>query len=240
VSASGFRPRPDDFNLNSSTTTISESVCQPTRLTNHVRTASPKDVVRLRARRQLRPFRLPSLARRLRRVDVERTATHRARPRQWRDILASALAEHEAISVRGAVISHLRRTPTQAEITAARRAAHRLAANGQASILHIRPRDLEGVRGRAYLILARPGTAPESGLLDELADTTHFEEDNRIRFEPAVMAQELATSVELLAAAIQAIPRDRLGESDAKRLVIEIERPLEILRQIRRHLRREM
>jgi hypothetical protein len=31
---------------------------------------------------------------------------------------------------------------------------------------------------------------------------THFEESNRIRFEPTVMAQELATSVELLAAAI--------------------------------------
>ena len=45
------------------------------------------------------------------------------------------------------------------------------------------------------------------------------------------MAQELATSVELLAAAIQAIPFDRLGQSDAKRLAIAIERPLEILRQ---------
>jgi hypothetical protein len=189
---------------------------------------------------QSRPLRLPSLARTLRRVDVERTTNHRARPRQWRDILASALAEHEAISVRGTVINHLRRTPTRAEITAARRAAHRLAANGRATILHIRPPGLEGVGGSAYLILARPGTAPASGLLDELADTTHFEENNRIRFEPIVMAQELATSVELLAAAIQAIPFDRLGQSDAKRLAIAIERPLEILRQIRRHLRREI
>ena len=77
-----------------------------------------------------------SSARTLRRVDVERTAIQRARPRQWRDLLAAALAEHEAISVRRTVISHLRRTPTRAEITAARRAAHRLAANGRATILH--------------------------------------------------------------------------------------------------------
>jgi hypothetical protein len=189
---------------------------------------------------QSRPLRLPSLARTLRRVDVERTTNHRARPRQWRDILASALAEHEAISVRGTVIDHLRRTPTRAEITAARRAVHRLAANGRATILHIRPPGLEGGGGSAYLILARQGTAPASGLLDELADTTHFEESSRIRFEPTVMAQELAASVELLAAAIQAIPFDRLGQSDAKRLAIAIERPLEILRQIRRHLRREI
>jgi hypothetical protein len=54
------------------------------------------------------------------------------------------------------------------------------------------------------------------------------------------MAQELATSVELLAVAIQAIPLDRLGQSDAKQLAIDIERPLEIVRQIRRHLKREI
>jgi hypothetical protein len=76
-----------------------------------------------------------------------------------------------------------------------------------------------------------------SGFLERLADATRFEESTRIRFEPAVMAQELATSVELLAAAIQATPLDRPGQSDAKPLVITIERPIEILRQIRHHLR---
>ena len=80
--------------------------------------ASPRHVVRpCTRRRQGRPA--ASLTRTLRRVDVERTANHRARPRRWRDLLASALAEHGAISVRGTVISHLRRTPTRAEITAA-------------------------------------------------------------------------------------------------------------------------
>jgi hypothetical protein len=68
----------------------------------------------------------------------------------------------------------------------------------------------------------------------------HFDRSDRLWFEPTVMAQELATSVELLAVAIQAIPLDRLGQSDAKRLAIAIERPLEILRQVRRHLRREI
>jgi hypothetical protein len=44
------------------------------------------------------------------------------------------------------------------------------------------------------------------------------------------MAQELSTYVEFLAAAIQAVPLDRLGQSDAKQLALAIERPLEIPR----------
>jgi nucleotide-binding universal stress UspA family protein len=55
-------------------------------------------------------------------ADVPRAPTHRARPRQWRDILAFALAQREAIGVRSTVINHLRGTPRRAEITAARRA----------------------------------------------------------------------------------------------------------------------
>jgi hypothetical protein len=55
-------------------------------------------------------------------ADVPRAPTHRARPRQWRDILAFALAQREAICVRSTVINHLRGTPRRAEITAARRA----------------------------------------------------------------------------------------------------------------------
>lgn len=51
------------------------------------------------------------ITRTLRRVDKVRAITPRARPRQWRDILAAALAQQVAISVRGTVISHLRRTP---------------------------------------------------------------------------------------------------------------------------------
>jgi hypothetical protein len=44
----------------------------------------------------------------------------RPRLRRWREILADALARQEAISVPGTVTSHLRRTPSGAEITAAR------------------------------------------------------------------------------------------------------------------------
>jgi hypothetical protein len=46
-------------------------------------------------------------------------------------------------------------------------------------------------------------------------------------FEPTVMARDLATSVELLSAAIEVVPSDRLDRSEAERLVASIEAPLE-------------
>jgi hypothetical protein len=169
-------------------------------------------------------------------VDVERTGALRARPRQWRDILADALARREVISVRGTITNHLRRTPTRAEITAARRAAHGLAASGQARILGVNPTGSDARRGSPQLILARPETTTESGILEEIANAS-LADRARMRFEPTVMALDLATSVELLPAAIEAIPTDRLEQRDGQRLVASVEASLEGLRRLRRHLR---
>jgi hypothetical protein len=58
---------------------------------------------------------------------------------RWQQVLADALDENLAIGVRAAVADYLRRAPTRAELTAARRAAHGLAA-----------------RDRSYLVLAKP------------------------------------------------------------------------------------
>jgi hypothetical protein len=59
-----------------------------------------------------------------------------------------------------------------------------------------------------------------------------------MRFEPTVMAQDLAISVEMLSAAIDAIPTDGLDQSDAERLLSSLDPSFEALRQIRRSLRR--
>jgi len=99
-------------------------------------------------------------------ADVPRAPTHRARPRQWRDILAFALAQREAIGVRSTVINHLRGTPRRAEITAARRAAHGLAASGQAMIFRVKPSGVDARRGSAHLILARPESTPSEPYRD--------------------------------------------------------------------------
>jgi hypothetical protein len=51
------------------------------------------------------------------------------------------------------------------------------------------------------------------------------------------MAHDLATSIEMLSAAIDAIPTDGLDQSDAERLHSSLDASFEALRQIRRHLR---
>jgi hypothetical protein len=59
--------------------------------------------------------------------------------------------------VRAAVADHLGRAPTRAELTAARRAAHSLAALGRAQVLHVPGADADADSGdRNYLALAKP------------------------------------------------------------------------------------
>ena len=57
-----------------------------------------------------------------------------------------------------------------------------------------------------------------------------------MRFEPTVMAQDLATSVEVLSADIQDVPINWLDGSEAERLTASIDASLEALRRIRSHL----
>jgi hypothetical protein len=71
-------------------------------------------------------------------------------------VLADALDQNLAIGVRAAVADHLGRAPTRAELTAARRAAHSLAALGRARVLHV-PAEVDADTGdRNSLVLAKP------------------------------------------------------------------------------------
>jgi predicted DNA-binding transcriptional regulator AlpA len=56
---------------------------------------------------------------------------------RWQRVLADALDQNLAVGVRAAVADYLGRTPTRAELTAARRAAHSLVASGQARVLRV-------------------------------------------------------------------------------------------------------
>jgi hypothetical protein len=110
---------------------------------------------------------------------------------------------------------------------------------GQATIIRVK-----AVRSRRRTRQPAPdlGSAENRnvyGLVDELANGTVADEA-RARFAPTVMAQDLAASVELLSAAIAAIPADRLNQSDAERLVASLKASVEAMRQIGRHLRRSI
>jgi hypothetical protein len=78
-----------------------------------------------------------------------------------------------------------------------------------------------------------------SGSLDEIAEQS-LADTTRQRFEPTVMARDLAEAVELLCAAVEAIPIDPLDQIEVERLVASIDASINALRQIRRHLRREV
>jgi hypothetical protein len=76
---------------------------------------------------------------------------------RWQQVLADALDQTLAVGVRAAVADHLGRIPTRAELTAARRAAHGLAALGRARVLHVPGADADAGGGdRTYLVLAKP------------------------------------------------------------------------------------
>jgi hypothetical protein len=71
--------------------------------------------------------------------------------------LAEALDQNLAVGVRAAVLDHLGRATTRAELNAARRAAHSFAATGRARVLYVPGADPDEASGdRSYLVLARP------------------------------------------------------------------------------------
>jgi hypothetical protein len=76
---------------------------------------------------------------------------------RWQQVLADALDQNLAVGVRAAVADHLGRVPTRAELTAARQAAHGLAALGRARVLHVPGAEANAdVGDRNYLVLAKP------------------------------------------------------------------------------------
>ena len=76
---------------------------------------------------------------------------------RWQQVLADALDQNLAIGVRATVADYLGRAPNRTELTAARRAAHSLAALGLGRVLHVPGANGGANAGdRNYLVLAKP------------------------------------------------------------------------------------
>lgn len=85
----------------------------------------------------------------------------------WRDVLLDALDHQPAVAVLRVVERHVKRQPTRAELSAARRAAGRLAETGQARLVTVPIRTAIGYR--RHLLLIRQGVTVADVDLEQLA-----------------------------------------------------------------------
>jgi len=99
----------------------------------------------------------------------------------------------------------------------------------------LRVKPLDAGRGSSNLILARPGTSKRSKLLDQF---TSGVADLDRRFHPTAIAIDLARSVELLAAAVDAISIEPLDQVAGDRLAATVDAAIKDLREVRRRLKR--
>ena len=105
--------------------------------------------------------------------------------------------------------------------------------------MHVPRPESDSGPGSAYLILALPETTLTQQQLDTLAgEGADAARGSSRRFDPAVMALDLADAVELLTAAVEAIPSDQMDPPTAQRLAATVSASLENLVVIQRYLRR--
>jgi hypothetical protein len=120
-----------------------------------------------------------------------RSSTKVPRLGRWQQVLADALDQNVAIGVRAAVTDHLGRVPNRGELTAGRRAAHRLVALGLARALYIPGADAAADAGdRNYLVLAKPNVIMNDIRLRGLAVGGR---EAAGRKSPTTMSRPLAT-----------------------------------------------
>jgi hypothetical protein len=135
---------------------------------------------------------------------------------RWQQVLAAALDQDLAIGVRAAVADHLGRAPTRAEITAARRATHSLAAIGGARVLHVPGADANNSAGdRTYLVLTKPNVIMNDTRLLGLAVAGSDAAGRKSRENHAQTARNLRRSLWNAAAVAPLIQAEGLDSESA-------------------------
>ena len=148
---------------------------------------------------------------------------------RWQQVLADALDQNLAIGVRAAVADHLGRAPTRAELTAARRAAHGLAALGSARVLHV-PGEVDAdVGDRQYLVLAKPDVIMNDTRLRGLAVAGSDAAGRRSPHNHAQTARNLKRSLRNAAAGARLIQTDGLDSKSAAEVADSLADALEEL-----------
>jgi hypothetical protein len=148
-------------------------------------------------------------------------------PLPWSQILTDALAADPTIEVLEIVRRTVGREPTSAEANTARRAAHRLAATGQADIHTIR-QTTPTRRTRQVLQLSRPNT-------DTATAAVPAARRGRPRSDVQT-ARGLTNAVAGAAKAAELIDPERISPADAATLAADLDHHLSTLLQLQNRL----
>jgi hypothetical protein len=159
---------------------------------------------------------------------------------RWQQILSDALDQNVAVGVRAAVADHLGRTPTRAELTAARRAAHGLAALGRARVLHVPGTDGDADGDRSYLVLAKPDVIINDTRLRGLGVAGSDAAGRRSPHNHAQTARNLRRSLQNAAAGARLIQADGLDSQSAADVAASLADALEELHRLKRRLDRRI
>jgi hypothetical protein len=159
---------------------------------------------------------------------------------RWQNGLAHALDQNRAIGVRAAVADHLGR-PTRAELTAARRAAHRLAALDRAGLFQLPGADAAGNAGdRTYLVLAKPNVIINDIRLRGLGVAGSDAAGRKSPPNHSQTARNLRRSLRNAAAGARLIQAEGLDSKSAADVAATLADALEELRRFQRSLDRRI
>jgi hypothetical protein len=160
---------------------------------------------------------------------------------RWQQVFADALEQHLAVGVRAAVADHLGRAPTRAELTAARRAAHGLAALGRAQVLHAPGPDTNDDAGdRNYLVLAKPNVIMNEIRLRGLGVAGGDAAGRKSPHNHAQTARNLRRSLRNAAAGARLIQAEGLDRQSAADVAASLVDTLEELHRLERRLGRRI
>jgi hypothetical protein len=149
------------------------------------------------------------------------------------------------LGVRAAVVDHLGRAPTRAELNAARRAAHSLAASDRARLLHVPGADANDNAGdRSYLVLAKPNAIINDIRLRGLAVAGHDAAGRESPHNHAQTVRNLKRALRSTATGSRLIEVEGLDSRSAAELAASLADALEELcrlhRSLDRRVRRDM
>jgi hypothetical protein len=160
---------------------------------------------------------------------------------RWQQVFAEALDQNLAVGVRAAVIDHLGRAPTRAELNAARRAAHSFASTGRARVLYVPGADSDDASGdRSYLVLAKPNVIMNDIRLRGLGVAGSHAAGRKTPHNHAQAVRNLRRSLGNAAGGARLIEADGLESKSAAELAADLADTLSELHRLERRLNRRL